>query len=271
MAFDVSNIVSAVNSYLYSISDVNKLLTEGETSAKTSGLAGIFQKYLNKAVDDTSSVTSASDAMTDADVLSAVTELSGLATSQAFDTTSNSASESALGSLMTSSLPDLLNGTGNNSKIDYTELSTSIASALRGETAGKKTAAAKTTDASGQTARVDGGVAPVKKAADYSMANAINSEIQSRFTGVDIESKINQAFKGLDLQSEINSAFKNVDAASQIKEAFHGTDLGAEIENSINSHNRINEAVSYNEMRLQAYKNSVKNSARTSTFGDFRL
>ncbi|MBQ3797520.1 MAG: hypothetical protein II842_14810 [Butyrivibrio sp.] len=270
MAFDVSNIVSAVNSYLYSISDVNKLMTEGETSAKTSGLAGIFQKYLNKAVSDTASTASATDAMTDGDVLSAATSLSSLATSSAFDTTGNSLSDTGLDSLMASSLPDLLN-TQSSSKIDYTELSTSIASALRGETTVNKTESGKNAATAGQTAKADGGVAPVTRTADNTMASAINSEIQSRFASVDIESQINQAFKGLDLESRINSAFKNVDASAQINAAFHGTDLGAEIENSINSHNRIGEAVSYNEARLQAYKNSVKNSAGTSTFGDFRL
>ena len=46
MAFDVSSIVSAVNNYLYSISDINKTLTEEEATAKASGLAGLLKRSL---------------------------------------------------------------------------------------------------------------------------------------------------------------------------------------------------------------------------------
>ena len=83
MAFDVSSVISAVNSYLYSISDVNKLLTEEETSTKSSGLSGIFQKYLNKAVEDTESTAASTDldSLSDSEVMTALNELKGLATS----------------------------------------------------------------------------------------------------------------------------------------------------------------------------------------------
>lgn len=245
MAFDVSSIVSAVNSYLYSISDVNKLLTEGESAGKTSGLSDIFQKYLKKAVDDENGGKTSSgsdlDSLTDSEVVSALNELKGLATSD-FDSSDSSSTNSSLSSFMTMSLPDLMDGKDTNKEV--------------------RTA---------QTARVDGSLAPVTAKSEDSMANAIASEIGSKFANADIEGQINQAFKGLDLQSEINSAFRNADAGAAIKEAFHGIDLKAEIENSINSHNKINEAVSYNASRLQAYKRSSGKATETSTFGDFRL
>ena len=285
MAFSVSNIVDAVNNYLYSISDVNKLLTEGETTNKTSGLSGIFQKYLNKAVEDTNAGNKNTstlvdlDSLTDADVLNTLVSLNGLATSSAFDTASSSSNATGLNALTASTLPDLLNSTGNSSsKIDYTELATSLSEALKGNTSASKTASnkantasGKTYTASGATAKVDGSVAPATKVSDNSMANLITSEITDRFANMDLESKIKQPFQNLDLKSEINQAFRNVDVNAVFDEAFRGVDLGAEIEKSIGSHNKINEAVSYNETRLQAYKRSGKTAAETSTFGDFRL
>ena len=257
MAFDVSSVISAVNSYLYSISDVNKLLTEGETSGKTSGLGGIFQKYLNKAVEDTESSVAQTaesiaalatkessayssltdlDSLTDAEVLSALNDLKGLATSSAFDTDSSSTSSTGVSSLLTTALPDLVNNTK-----------------------------------SGTTARVDGSLAPATKVSDDSLASSITSEITNRFANMDLESQIKQPFQNLDLKSEINQAFRNVDVNAVFDEAFRGVDLSAEIEKSINSHNKMNEAVSYNESRLQAYRRSAKAAAETSTFGDFRL
>jgi len=285
MAFSVSNIVDAVNNYLYSISDVNKLLTEGETTNKTSGLSGIFQKYLNKAVEDTNAGNKNTstlvdlDSLTDADVLNTLVSLNGLATSSAFDTASSSSNATGLNALTASTLPDLLNSTENSSsKIDYTELATSLSEALKGNTYASKTASnkantasGKTYTASGATAKVDGSVAPATKVSDNSMANLITSEITDRFANMDLESKIKQPFQNLDLKSEINQAFRNVDVNAVFDEAFRGVDLGAEIEKSIGSHNKINEAVSYNETRLQAYKRSGKTAAETSTFGDFRL
>ena len=256
MAFSVSGIVDAVNNYLYSISDVNKLLTEGETDSKTSGLSGIFQKYLNKAVADEASSTDL-DSLTDSEVMSALNDLKGLATSSAFDTTSSSSSSTGFSSLMTAALPDLVNGT-NSSKTNYSDLTTSLSAALKGET-------------TGSTAMVDGSVAPATKVSDDSLGNAITSEITNRFANMDLESQIKQPFQNLDLKTEINQAFRNVDVDAVFDEAFRGIDLKNEIEKSINSHNKMSEAVSYNEQRLQAYKTSARKAAETSTFGDFRL
>ena len=70
MAFDVSSITSAVNKYLYSISDVNKLLTQGTSSSATgegansstganSELAGIFKKYLTGAINNAATASGA--------------------------------------------------------------------------------------------------------------------------------------------------------------------------------------------------------------------
>ncbi len=67
MALSVSGIVSAVNNYLYSISDVANVSDE-QTTGK-SGLSSIFQKYLKKAtqdIKDNSEVVSESEATKDA-------------------------------------------------------------------------------------------------------------------------------------------------------------------------------------------------------------
>ena len=53
MALSISGIVSAVNNYLYSISDVAKATSENSDTTDLSG-ASIFQKYLNKATQDSS-------------------------------------------------------------------------------------------------------------------------------------------------------------------------------------------------------------------------
>ena len=262
MAFDVSNIVSAVNKYLYSISDMNNL-AEGDSSGKSSVLSGIFQKYLNKAVEDTAA--SGTDSMTDADVLNAVTSLSGLATSSAFDTTSSASSDDGLNSLLNYTLPDLVNGTdGNNILSEYSDITTSLSAALKGKNASTNSST------TGNTATLDGSVAAERTYED-SLASAINSEIQGKFANLDLESQIKQPFQNLDLVSEINNAFKNADVTDEFEEAFRGIDLKAEIENSIASHNKMDEAVSYNARRLQAYKNSSGKNSITSSFGDFRL
>ncbi len=88
MAFDVSSIVSAVNNYLYSISDINKTLTEEEATAKASGLAGLFEKILNNAVS-----SKTEEAVKDIDVGSA---LSLMASSSSEDGNNNSAFDISL-------------------------------------------------------------------------------------------------------------------------------------------------------------------------------
>ncbi|RKM56517.1 hypothetical protein D6853_06945 [Butyrivibrio sp. X503] len=53
MAFDISAITGAVNNYLSSISDSSKLLAQKESENPfDTGLSGIFQKYLDKAISD---------------------------------------------------------------------------------------------------------------------------------------------------------------------------------------------------------------------------
>ncbi len=60
MALDVSSIVSAVNKYLYSISDTAKAASDNSDATKTSS-DSIFKKYLDYAVDN-DTTTSESDA-----------------------------------------------------------------------------------------------------------------------------------------------------------------------------------------------------------------
>ncbi len=94
MAFDVSKLTSAVNSYLYSISDVNKLLASDSTESSSS-LSDIFLKYLNKAVDDESQKTD------EEKIDAAIAELKGAVT--ATDSTNTS-----LDTAFDGTLPDLV-------------------------------------------------------------------------------------------------------------------------------------------------------------------
>lgn len=61
MALSISGIVSAVNNYLYSISDVAKATSEDSNTTDSSGVSD-FQKYLNKAAQDSSESSVAEDA-----------------------------------------------------------------------------------------------------------------------------------------------------------------------------------------------------------------
>ncbi|SFB83751.1 hypothetical protein [Butyrivibrio sp. YAB3001] len=98
MSFDISKITSAINEYLYSISDTSKLLSESSETSASSGLAGIFQKYLEKAISDKKMAASE-----DASVTKAMSDLSGIIGGT--ETDENSTSD-----LMASVLPDLVSG-----------------------------------------------------------------------------------------------------------------------------------------------------------------
>ncbi|MCR4757173.1 MAG: hypothetical protein K5792_05165 [Butyrivibrio sp.] len=67
MALNISDVVSAVNNYLYSISDVANATSDSLKTAKAGG-ESIFQKYLNKATED----AVASDDTQAAEVVAAV-------------------------------------------------------------------------------------------------------------------------------------------------------------------------------------------------------
>ena len=67
MALNISEVVSAVNKYLYSISDVAKATSDSSKTAKAGG-ESIFQKYLNNATEN----AVASDDTQAAEVVAAV-------------------------------------------------------------------------------------------------------------------------------------------------------------------------------------------------------
>ncbi len=121
MAFDISKITSAVNSYLYSISDVNKLLTEGAETDKDSSLAGIFSKYLGKALEvETGTKTSALDS-------TAITAASAV--------TGNTAEETS--ALLSLSLPDLVSENATKTSGTYSDLNVAAARKAANEAAQK--------------------------------------------------------------------------------------------------------------------------------------
>jgi hypothetical protein len=100
MAFDISKITSAVNSYLYSISDVNKLLSDNESAESSAGLSGIFQKLLTKAVSD----ETAKQISDDEAVTKALSALSGITTGQSVDSAFDAYADE---NLFSYTLPDL--------------------------------------------------------------------------------------------------------------------------------------------------------------------
>lgn len=73
MALSISGIVSAVNNYLYSISDVAKATSENSDTTDLSGVSD-FQKYLNKAAQDSSDSSGAEDAEVGAAAQDALTD-----------------------------------------------------------------------------------------------------------------------------------------------------------------------------------------------------
>ncbi len=100
MAFDISKITSAVNSYLYSISDVNKLLSDNESAESSAGLSGIFQKLLTKAVSD----ETAKQISDDEAVTKALSALSGITTGQSVNSAFDAYADE---NLFSYTLPDL--------------------------------------------------------------------------------------------------------------------------------------------------------------------
>lgn len=111
MAFDISKITSAVNSYLYSISDVNKLLTEGTQTDTDTSLAGIFSKYLGKALQEETS--------TDTGALNS-TAITGTSS-----TVSTSAEEAS--AFLNLSLPDLVTENTLKSNATYSDINVAAA------------------------------------------------------------------------------------------------------------------------------------------------
>ena len=136
MAFDVSKITSAVNSYLYSISDVNKLISEGTAVDSQNGLNGIFQKYLNKAIDisENEDSTSTLNSYNDVGALLSLTlpEVSDVTKDKLTTYDRNLTVAAAQKALTASSSEDVGTGTDDNTYISGDALADRINSAFSG-------------------------------------------------------------------------------------------------------------------------------------------
>lgn len=125
MAFDISKITSAVNSYLYSISDVNKLLTEETQTDSSTSLAGIFSKYLGKALEEESGEATGTD--------SAVLDTTAITGASAV--TGSTAEETA--AFLSLSLPDLVSENVTKSYGTYSDINVAAARKAAREAAQK--------------------------------------------------------------------------------------------------------------------------------------
>jgi hypothetical protein len=178
MAFDVSKITSAVNSYLYSISDMNKLMN-GDTSENSSTLSGFFQKYLNKALgvetNDTTAVldsVNSMDNISDTDVSKALSALNSIS---ATGVSGSNYDAYASDALISSVLPDL---TGSSS---LTNASSNISDTVQ-----------------------ESGIGMTFP--------DLEAEIKSAFSGMDLNSQIQQNISNHDRSNEIKE-FSNYNAS----------------------------------------------------------
>ena len=182
MAFDVSKITSAVNSYLYSISDMNKLMN-GDTSENSSTLSGFFQKYLNKALgietNDTTAVldsVNSMDNISDTDVTKALSALNSIS---ATGVSGSNYDAYASDALISSVLPDL---TGSSSLTN----ASSNASSNISDT--------------------------VQESGIGMTFPDLEAEIKSAFSGMDLNSQIQQNISNHDRSNEIKE-FSNYNAS----------------------------------------------------------
>ncbi len=182
MAFDVSKITSAVNSYLYSISDMNKLMN-GDTSENSSTLSGFFQKYLNKALgvetNDTTAVldsVNSMDNISDTDVSKALSALNSIS---ATGVSGSNYDAYASDALISSVLPDL---TGSSS---FTNTSSNSSSNISDT---------------------------VQESGIGMTFPDLEAEIKSAFSGMDLNSQIQQNISNHDRSNEIKE-FSNYNAS----------------------------------------------------------
>ena len=217
MAFDVSKITTAVNNYLYSISDTNKMLTESVSSGSTD-LSGIFQKYLTGALNNIDASNLSTDdrqAIIDAMKVSDSMNLYGL--------NGNSDSDSSQDMLSTlSSLTSL--GAGND-----TASTDVVKSVDKSSDSDLSQAFAQASDMSSNTAL------------------HLEDEIKGVFAGMDnLGEVILNKIASRDSTGEINRSVANLDIQSDIQRSIASHDRSDE----------ISEYNSYNASRIASYKNA---------------
>lgn len=287
MAFDVSSITSAVNKYLYSISDVNKLLTQGTNSSASEGtdssgvvnseLAGLFQKYLTGAIRN---AASGEGNLNSNEIASAMLSLSNGVTADktALDKLSSKDNMTDLDLEFGSSLPDLT-GLG---KISESSSLISLLELLRGTTGSETGISDEVREATGKELAAAIKAAYANKANNESqqtssdamdVSSQISSQFEDQFSGsfksLNLEAEIESAFAGMDnLQQQIQNKIASRDITGEINKSIDNLDIKGDIQRSIASHDRSDEINAYNATKLKNYK---KQTSGTSVFGDYRL
>lgn len=185
MALDVSSIVSAVNNYLYSISDVNKLATEADESSSTSVLSGLFEKILNKAVSDEKE-----SAVKDIDVSSALQSLSATGTS---DSTSDGTSSFDV------SLPSLI-GSASSVSLDDASADAILAKALA--------ISSGTKSSSGASSAID--------SSDPYDRLGLRAEIENNISNHSLTVNIGDAFEKMDIKGKIEESIEQHNRIDEI-------------------------------------------------------
>ena len=190
MGLDISNVTSAINDYLYSISDINKYLAEKSDSASSVGIEGLFEKYLENAIKKVSAEESA-DLTSDVDVTKALNSLYSLAAGNSSNSSLNAEStlSDSLGkSFSDISLPDI---TGNSADNLLTPLSSGLL-----------------TNRKNDSSTVQSNEAVKKADSSVSSKDSLALDITNVFSGLDIEGEI---------KKNISSHSANM-LASQIQE-----------------------------------------------------
>ena len=252
MAIDLSKLSSVVNNYLYSISDVNGLLSAASGEGAGSDLTGIFQKYLTKALED--EVSGSNSNMTQEEVDKALTDLKSL--SAGLNTGTSSDNED---SMFTSSLPDLT-GLGALSSLTSTNNLNSSTNLLSLLTTLNKVSDSESSKSASET--------QTESKENNTQNNAIAEQIAGTFTSLNLEAEIEGAFSGMNLEEQIKSKIANRDITGEINKSIENLDIKGDIQRSIASHDRSDEINSYNATRLKNYK---KQATGTSVFGEYRL
>ncbi|WP_029233737.1 hypothetical protein [Butyrivibrio sp. VCB2006] len=199
MALDVSKITTAVNNYLYSISDVNKMLTES-TSSSSSDLSGIFQKYLTGAlnnIDSSSLSTDDRQAIIDAMKVSDSMNLYGMSGNSDSDSSSSFDITSLLNSLPeTSTTTDVVNTADKSENSDLSQ------------------AFAQASDISSKAAlNLENEIKSV-----FSGMDNLGEVIQNKIASRDITGEINKNIANLDIQGDIQRSIASHDRSDEISE-----------------------------------------------------
>ncbi len=267
MALNISGIVSAVNNYLYSISDVANGASDSQSTTKT-GLGEIFQKYLKKATEDTKSASEAEDTQAVAETVKAVSNEKNVSDSTASDVikpVENSA-EASINNVFENL--DLKSEILNNISARSVDLKSEITKNIASHTVDIKS---ELVDNMAQHNRIDKMVISAVTESDAS-STATDGDASANF----------DAYNGLlsssALQQLANSAYFSsnliqssiIDAVSENENG--DTSLSDLNSNSLSANNlgAAGQGLTQSDYAAALIK-AYKNSPSTSIFGDFQL